>query len=126
MKSTTTTTTTTTTNTHREAAQSFMVAKFIKLTHKIVIQLHLVAESHTICSSCFRQQVQKLLDTPSYMPPILYHFSFLYKSPSQHFGIQFCKVLTSMVMKKDYEYLTRLKMAWRHITARFLNSAAMN
>jgi hypothetical protein len=29
-------------------------------------------------------------------------------------------------MKKDYEYLTRLKMAWRHITARFLNSAAMN
>jgi hypothetical protein len=28
-----------------------MAAKLIKLTHKIVIQLHLVAESCTICSS---------------------------------------------------------------------------
>jgi hypothetical protein len=32
-----------------------MAAKFTKLTHKIAIQLHLVAESCTICSSRSRQ-----------------------------------------------------------------------
>jgi len=31
-----------------------------------VIQLHLVAESRTICSSRSRRPVRKLLDTPSY------------------------------------------------------------
>jgi hypothetical protein len=34
---------------------------------KIVIQLHLVAESCTICSSRSRRPVRKLLDTPSYL-----------------------------------------------------------
>jgi hypothetical protein len=43
-----------------------MVAKLTRLTHKIVIKLHLVAESCTICSSHSRQPVQKLLDTPKY------------------------------------------------------------
>jgi hypothetical protein len=43
-----------------------MAAKLTRLTHKIVIQLHLVAESCTICSSRSRRPVQKLLDTPSY------------------------------------------------------------
>jgi hypothetical protein len=50
-----------------EATQRVMAAKLTRLTHKIVIQLHLVAESCTICSFCSRQPVQKLLDTPSYM-----------------------------------------------------------
>jgi hypothetical protein len=45
-----------------------MVAKLTRLTHKITIQLHLVAESCTIYSSCPRQPVQKLLDTPLYEP----------------------------------------------------------
>jgi len=36
----------------------------VKLTHKIAIQLHLVAG--TICSSRSRRPVRKLLDTPSY------------------------------------------------------------
>jgi hypothetical protein len=45
--------------------QRVMVAKLTRLTHKIVIQLHLVAESCTICSSRSRQPIQKLLDTPS-------------------------------------------------------------
>jgi len=44
-----------------------MMAKLIRMTHKIVIQPHLVAESCTICSSCSRRPVQKLLDVPSYM-----------------------------------------------------------
>jgi len=42
-----------------------MAAKLTRLTHKITIRLHLVAESCTICSSRCRQAVRKLLDTPS-------------------------------------------------------------
>jgi hypothetical protein len=43
-----------------------MAAKFTKLTHKVVIQLHLGPESCTISSSSSRHLVRKLLDTPSY------------------------------------------------------------
>jgi hypothetical protein len=43
-----------------------MAAKLTRLTHKIAIQLHLVAESCTSCSSRSRWPVRKLLDTPSY------------------------------------------------------------
>jgi hypothetical protein len=39
--------------------------KVTRLTHKTAIQLHLVAESCTICSSRSRRPVRKLLDTPS-------------------------------------------------------------
>jgi hypothetical protein len=42
-----------------------MAAKLARLTHKIMIQLHLVAESCTICSSHSRRPIRKLLDTPS-------------------------------------------------------------
>jgi len=34
-----------------------MAAKLTRLTHKIAIQLHLVMESCTICSSCSRWPV---------------------------------------------------------------------
>jgi hypothetical protein len=43
-----------------------MAAKLTRLTHKIAIQLHLVAESFTVCSSRARWPVRKLLGTPSY------------------------------------------------------------
>jgi hypothetical protein len=55
-----------TVNTHWEATQRIMAAKLTRLTHKIAIQLHLVAESCIICSSRSSQPVRKLLDTPSY------------------------------------------------------------
>jgi hypothetical protein len=43
-----------------------MAANLTRLTHKIAIQLHLVAEScSTICSSSSRRPFRKLLDTPS-------------------------------------------------------------
>jgi len=42
-----------------------MASKLTRLTHKIAIQLHLAARSCTICSSCSRRQVRKLLGTPS-------------------------------------------------------------
>jgi hypothetical protein len=58
---------TTTINTRWEATQRVMAAKFTRLTHKIAIQLHLLAESCTICSSRSRRPVRKLLDTPSYI-----------------------------------------------------------
>jgi hypothetical protein len=43
-----------------------MAAKRTILTHKIAIQLHLMTESCTICSSRSRRPVRTLLDTPSY------------------------------------------------------------
>jgi hypothetical protein len=46
-------------NTRWEATQRVMAAKLTRLTHKIAIQLHLVAESP-------RWPVRELLDTPSY------------------------------------------------------------
>jgi hypothetical protein len=42
-----------------------MAAELTILTHKIAIQLHLVAESCTICSSCSRWPVRELLETLS-------------------------------------------------------------
>jgi hypothetical protein len=55
----------TTINTRWEATKRVIAAKLIRPTHKIVIQLYLVAESCTICSSRSRQPVLGLLDTPS-------------------------------------------------------------
>jgi hypothetical protein len=49
-----------------EATVGVIVAKLTRLTHKIAIQLHLVVESCTICSSHARWPVWTLLDTPSY------------------------------------------------------------
>jgi hypothetical protein len=48
-----------------------MAANLTTLTHKIAIQLHLVAESCTICNSRSRQPVRKLLVILSYFdsPP---------------------------------------------------------
>jgi len=43
-----------------------MVAKLTRLTHKIAIQLHSLAEQRTTCSSRSRLPVRKLMDTPSY------------------------------------------------------------
>jgi hypothetical protein len=53
-------------NTCWKATQRFMAAKLTGLTHKIAIQLHLVAESCTSCSSRSRQLVRKILNTTSY------------------------------------------------------------
>jgi len=47
-----------------------MAAKLITLTHKTVMQLHPVAETCTICSSCSRQPVRKLSGTPLYVMSI--------------------------------------------------------
>jgi len=46
-----------------------MTVKLTRLIHKVALQLHLVKEGCTICSSRSRQTVWKLLDTPSYTLP---------------------------------------------------------
>jgi hypothetical protein len=56
----------TTINARREATQRVMAAKLTRLTHKIAIQIHLVAKCCNICSSRFRRTVRELLDTHSY------------------------------------------------------------
>jgi hypothetical protein len=50
-----------------EATQRVMATKLTRLTHKIAIQLHLVAESFTVCSCRSRRPARKLLDTSSYI-----------------------------------------------------------
>jgi len=48
-----------------EATKRVVAAKLTILTHKLAIQLHLGAESSTICSSRSRRPVRKHLVTPS-------------------------------------------------------------
>jgi len=43
-----------------------MAAKLTRLTHKIAIELNLVAGIFIICSPRSRRPVRKLLDTPAY------------------------------------------------------------
>jgi hypothetical protein len=52
--------------TRSEAMQRVMAAKLTRLTNKIAIQLRLMAESYSICSSRSWRTVQKLLGTLSY------------------------------------------------------------
>jgi hypothetical protein len=49
-------------NTRWETTQSVTATNLTRLTYKIAIQLHLVTESCTICSSRSRRPVRKLLD----------------------------------------------------------------
>jgi hypothetical protein len=78
----------------QEATQRAMAAKLTRLTHKMTIQLHLAAESCTICSCRSRHPVRKLLDTPSYPVlcyaklsnfPVRYFCTNLNFSPSKSF-----------------------------------------
>jgi hypothetical protein len=68
-------------NTRREATQRVMAAEFTRLTDKIAIQLHLMAESYTICSSRSRRPIWKLLDTPSYASAVLIFLTGLPSHP---------------------------------------------
>jgi len=44
-----------------------MAAKTTRLIYKIALQLRLMAESYTVCSSRSRRPVRKLLDTLKYV-----------------------------------------------------------
>jgi len=53
-----------------------MAAQLTRLTHKVVIQLHPVAQNCTICSSRSRRPVRKLLDTPSCYHDTVHRYSY--------------------------------------------------
>jgi hypothetical protein len=55
------------------------VAKLTRLTQKIAIQLHLVAESCTICSSRSRRPARKPLDTMLYTSVVIGVLEFDYR-----------------------------------------------
>jgi hypothetical protein len=71
-----------------------MASKLTRLTHKIAIQLHLMAEIRTICSSRARRPVRKLMDTPSYVCVRLYAYSESSTPPPPPFSSSYrCPVL---------------------------------
>jgi hypothetical protein len=63
-----------------------MAAKLTRLTHKIAVQLHLVAGICIICSSRSRWSVRKFLDTLSYVliVPIFRHVRKFYTMKCSH------------------------------------------
>jgi hypothetical protein len=80
----------TTINTRWEATQRVMAAKLTRLPHKIEIQLHLVAESCTICSSRSGRPVRTLVHTHTHTHPrththththTQYSYIHVYRSP---------------------------------------------
>jgi hypothetical protein len=91
-----------------------MAAKLTRLTHKIAIQLHLVAESCTICSSRSRGPVRKLLDTPSYCRVVLleWMFSLLRR---RSWAVCERSLNTFCVIVEMYLFLTSLLLKWSDI-----------
>jgi hypothetical protein len=73
-----------------------MAAKLTRPTHKTAIQLHLEAESCTICSSRPRRPVRKLLGTHLYM------FVF---TPSCRILVE--KLIATQLVKNSFLYGTR-------------------
>jgi hypothetical protein len=67
-----------------------MATKLTRLTHKIAIQLHIMAESSTICSCRSRWPVRKLLDTLSYVARKVNTFFVGKWITGHHFGPLSC------------------------------------
>jgi hypothetical protein len=77
----------------------FMAAKLTRLIHKIAIQLHLVAESCTICSSRSRRPVRELLDTPLYIRRVVEMVNFWLKLFSILLYVYILGILNSGLLK---------------------------
>jgi len=74
--------------------------KTTRLTHKIAIQLHLVAESCTICSSHSGWPVRKLLDTSAYL-----HINFhIPRLPIKLWSYMYvsCSTMLFHILTNDY------------------------
>jgi hypothetical protein len=82
-----------------------MEAKLTRLTHRIAIQLNLVAESCTICSSRSRQPVRKLLDTPSYRNVFTKYNFKLSTSALQNIHIMSSNIVKIVQYVKTYDAL---------------------
>jgi hypothetical protein len=95
-----------------EATQRVMAAKLTRLIHKIAIQLHLVAESCTICSYRSRRPIRRLLDTPSYKhvsAAIILRISVYY---FKYFHIK-CKYTRAVWKVRGLTLLLRVETLWR-------------
>jgi hypothetical protein len=79
-----------------------MAAKLTRLTHKIVIQLHLVTESCTICSSRSRQPVRKLLVT---LPYSYLNFCLRYLDPTSRIRTDIQVPLYVIIWNKTVKFL---------------------
>jgi hypothetical protein len=78
-----------------------MATNLTRLTHKIAIQLHIMAESYTICSSRSRRPVRKLLDTPSYIWHQVYQQNFSLEQTSiPVLRIQAYRILSKKIWKE--------------------------
>jgi hypothetical protein len=88
-----------------------MAAKLTRLTHKVAIQLHLVAESCIICSSRSRRPVRKLLDTPSY----IYDTSRSVTAP-KYVHIYFEQAVPYVVKSTFSETVTKYKYLGTRVT----------
>jgi hypothetical protein len=79
-----------------------MATELTRLTHKIAIQLHLVAESCTICSSRSRQPVRQLLDTPSYLFTMRFRTAVRPTLPPNHRRIICWWIFSISALKSSY------------------------
>jgi hypothetical protein len=80
-----------------------MAAKLTRVTHKIAIQLHLVADNCTICSSRSSRPVRKLLDK------LLYCVSRHQKAAQNH---------NLLITKKYVENVTKFKYLVTTVTTK--------
>jgi len=104
---------TTTINTYWEATQRVIAINLTRLTHKIAIQLHLVAESCTICICCSRRPVRKLLVTLSYTESCVGEFRYVCSHPPvtcrmheigsipSYSSVKYCAVCTCTLNKGE-------------------------
>jgi hypothetical protein len=104
-----------TTNTHWEATQSAMATKFTRLTHKIAIQLHLVAQSYTISISRSRRPVRKLLDTPSFTPAAARNRTMVFQPVSSDI---FYRTVSGSSRYAEYEQMTTVNMNYQWVCRR--------
>jgi hypothetical protein len=101
-----------------------MAAKLTRLTHKIAIQLQLVAQSCTICSCRSRWPVLKLFDTPSYVAMSLQmwrgHWQAAAASLRRHFVLRHINARNVRVIINDVSDYTHLLVIIAHIICNHL------
>jgi len=85
-----------------------MAAKLTRLTHKITIQLHLVAESCTICSSRSTRPVRKVLDTPSYYNSITYRLPVSSSPVGVHFHVLALRTANNLFQMQRFNGSSRI------------------
>jgi hypothetical protein len=93
-----------------------MEVKLTRLTHKIAIHLHLVAERCTICSSPSRRPVRKLLDTPSYIVPAQHACTYHYTIIATKYYTLMCEIICTLsITRRLTEFINVYQLMRFHI-----------